>query len=75
MHRPQGYCVVNGTIAYAAQEAWLFNATLRENILFGLPYDEDKYDRVIWACSLKMDLEILPNGDQTEVSVFSKSRT
>ncbi|XP_022093433.1 multidrug resistance-associated protein 5-like [Acanthaster planci] len=67
MHRPKGHCVVSGSIAYAAQEAWLFNATLRENILFGQPYDEDKYDRVIWACSLKMDLEILPFGDQTEI--------
>ncbi|XP_038050028.1 multidrug resistance-associated protein 5-like [Patiria miniata] len=67
MHRPEGQCVVTGSIAYAAQEAWLFNATLRENILFGQPFDEDKYDRVIWACSLKMDLEILPFGDQTEI--------
>ena len=67
MHMPKGHCVVSGSIAYAAQEAWLFNATLKENILFGMPFDEDKYDNVIWACSLRMDLEILPNGDQTEV--------
>ncbi|XP_033638055.1 multidrug resistance-associated protein 5-like [Asterias rubens] len=67
MHMPKGHCVVSGSIAYAAQEAWLFNATLKENILFGMPFDEDKYDNVIWACSLRMDLEILPNGDQTEI--------
>ena len=65
--RMEGECVVNGSIAYAAQQAWCFNATLKDNILFGREYDEEKYEQVIWACSLRQDLEILPNGDQTEV--------
>ena len=59
--------MVNGSIAYAAQQAWCFNATLKDNILFGRDYDEEKYENVLWACSLRQDLEILPHGDQTEV--------
>ena len=39
-------------MAYASQEAWVFSATLRDNILFGLPYDPKKYDAVIEACAL-----------------------
>ena len=43
------------------------NATLRDNILFGKPYDKNRYEKVINACALKTDLEILPGGDQTEI--------
>ena len=39
-------------MAYASQEAWVFSATLRDNILFGLPYDPKKYDAVLEACAL-----------------------
>ncbi|XP_071949500.1 ATP-binding cassette sub-family C member 5-like [Antedon mediterranea] len=67
MHIIEGDCLVNGTFAYAAQEAWMFNATLRENILFGREFDEEKYDMVLFACSLKPDLTILPHGDETEI--------
>ena len=56
-----------GSIAYVAQQAWIQNATLRDNILFGKPFDAKKYDRVLEACALKPDLEILPGGDQTEI--------
>lgn len=37
-----------GSIAYACQESWLFPGTVRENILFGLPYDIQKYKEVIY---------------------------
>ncbi|XP_071497740.1 ATP-binding cassette sub-family C member 5-like [Diadema antillarum] len=67
MHNVEGDNCIQGTFAYAAQEAWIFNATVKNNILFGMPFDEDKYDRVITACSLKPDLAILPMGDQTEI--------
>jgi len=50
-----------------AQQAWIQNATLRENILFGQPFDPSKYDKVVDSCALKPDLEILPAGDKTEI--------
>lgn len=43
------------------------NATLRENILFGQRYDEERYREVIKACSLEHDISILPQGDRTEI--------
>ena len=43
------------------------NATLRDNILFGEPYDKNWYEEVIEACALRTDLEMLPGGDQTEI--------
>ena len=50
-----------------AQQAWIQNATLRDNILFGKDYDHEKYEKVLEACALKPDLEILPGGDMTEI--------
>jgi len=50
-----------------AQQAWIQNDTVRANILFGKPYDAQKYQKVIKACALKPDLEILPAGDKTEI--------
>ena len=47
-----GSIQVNGSVSYASQEAWIFSATMRENILFGLPYDYERYNAVIEACAL-----------------------
>ena len=58
---------LNGNVAYVAQTAWILNKTVRDNILFGLPFDEEKYNRVIDACSLRHDLKILEDGDMTEI--------
>lgn len=55
------------TVAYCAQQAWLVNANIKENILFANPYDEKRYKDVIVACALERDLEILDNGDETLV--------
>jgi ABC-type multidrug transport system fused ATPase/permease subunit len=54
-------------IAYVAQTSWLLNATIRDNILFGEPYDEDRYMRTLRACALIRDLETLEGGDMTEI--------
>ncbi|KAF5324170.1 hypothetical protein D9619_011326 [Psilocybe cf. subviscida] len=54
-------------IAYAAQESWIQNETIRQNILFNKPYDEARYKKVIHQCALTADLEIFEAGDQTEV--------
>nr|CAD7427423.1 unnamed protein product [Timema monikensis] len=56
-----------GSIAYVPQQAWIQNCTLRDNIIFGKSMDHSTYMRVIEACALKPDLEMLPAGDQTEI--------
>ncbi|KAJ1026937.1 hypothetical protein NDA16_002230 [Ustilago loliicola] len=53
--------------AYAPQRPFLFNSTLRSNILFGLPFHPSRYRAVLFACGLKPDLKMLKHGDQTEL--------
>jgi ABC-type multidrug transport system fused ATPase/permease subunit len=55
------------TVAYCPQAPWLIGATIRENILFGRPYEKSRYDSVIAACALERDLEIFEEGDKTIV--------
>ncbi|XP_045508072.1 ATP-binding cassette sub-family C member 4-like [Colias croceus] len=62
-----GTVSVFGNISYACQEAWLFPSTVRENILFGLPYEPEKYKRVCRKCALEKDFKQFPFGDQTLV--------
>ena len=54
-------------VAFCAQDAWLANDTLRNNILFGRQLNEGRYQAVLHACALKPDLQILPQGDLTLV--------
>ena len=56
-----------GTVVYVPQLPWIFSGKVRENILFGEPYDEAKYSRVIKACALTKDMEQFPDFDQTFV--------
>lgn len=58
---------LRGSVAYVPQQAWIQNATLKDNILFGRTYHQSKYKRIIEACALKPDLEILPGGDMIEI--------
>ena len=62
-----GTVTVNGSVAYVPQQAWIQNATLRENVTFGTPFNFQKYSRVIEACALEPDIAMLPNGDMTQV--------
>jgi ABC-type multidrug transport system fused ATPase/permease subunit len=62
-----GTAAVGGRISYASQSAWIQNATLRDNVLFGTPYDQERYDRVVYACALLSDFKLLPAGDMTEI--------
>jgi ABC-type multidrug transport system fused ATPase/permease subunit len=59
------------SIAYAAQSPWLRHQSIKDNILFGYPYDETRYDAVVEACSLKPDLEMFEDGDATEIGARS----
>ena len=54
-------------LIYLPQTAWVFSGTIRENILFGQPYEEHKYARIIEACALTEDIQRFPGGDQTVV--------
>jgi ABC-type multidrug transport system fused ATPase/permease subunit len=56
-----------GGIAYCAQEAWIQSLSIKDNILFGAPYDEARYKKVIYQCGLKRDLSLFDAGDLTEV--------
>jgi ATP-binding cassette subfamily C (CFTR/MRP) protein 2 len=56
-----------GTKAYVAQSPWIQSGKIEENILFGKEMEEKRYERVLEACSLKKDLEILSFGDQTVI--------
>ncbi|XP_071353064.1 ATP-binding cassette sub-family C member 5 isoform X3 [Trachinotus anak] len=63
----EGSVAVKGRLAYVAQQAWILNATLRDNILFGQQYQDDRYQSVLSACCLRPDLTLLPNADLTEI--------
>ncbi|KAF8624506.1 hypothetical protein AX15_005822 [Amanita polypyramis BW_CC] len=67
MRRTSGSVTFGGSVSYCPQSAWIQNATIRENICFGLPFDEEKYWRAVKDSCLEPDLEMLPNGDMTEV--------
>ncbi|CAH1990666.1 unnamed protein product [Acanthoscelides obtectus] len=67
MDKRSGHVNTYGSIAYVAQQAWIQNATLKDNILFGKPFNKDRYDQVVEACALTPDFQMLPAGDQTEI--------
>ena len=56
-----------GSMTYVAQEAWVQNATLRDNVLFGKPMNTAVYDKIIDACALRPDIEDFPGYDLTEI--------
>ncbi|XP_018392368.1 PREDICTED: multidrug resistance-associated protein 4-like isoform X2 [Cyphomyrmex costatus] len=63
----KGSIQVNGRIAYASQEPWLFAGSVRQNILFGRKMDQIQYNRVTAVCQLRKDFSLLPYGDKTIV--------
>lgn len=59
--------IIKDNVAYVPQQAWLQNASIKDNIIFSSPWDPVRYAQVIEACSLTTDLEILEDGDETEI--------
>ncbi|XP_077258458.1 multidrug-Resistance like Protein 1 isoform X4 [Temnothorax americanus] len=67
MNKLSGKVNTKGSIAYVSQQAWIQNATLQDNVLFGKALNKSVYNRVIEACALTPDFKMLPAGDQTEI--------
>jgi ATP-binding cassette subfamily C (CFTR/MRP) protein 1 len=67
LYRVSGSVAVNGHVAYVAQKAWILNASVRDNIIFGHRYDPAFYRRTVEACALVDDFAALPDGDETVV--------
>ena len=67
MRRTNGSITMGATRAFCPQYAWIQNTSVRENIVFCRDYDRKWYDEVVDACALRPDLEMLPNGDMTEI--------
>ncbi|XP_077200008.1 ATP-binding cassette sub-family C member 4 [Paroedura picta] len=63
----KGFIDARGKIAYVSQQPWVFSGAVRNNILFGKAYEKEKYEKVLRACALKKDLEVLPDGDLTVI--------
>jgi len=63
----KGEIKMSSNVSYVQQIPWIQNKTIRDNILFGYPMDEERYNRTIDICQLESDLEILPGGDLTEI--------
>ncbi|KAI0305966.1 metal resistance protein YCF1 [Multifurca ochricompacta] len=74
MRRIEGKVSVHGTVAYAPQNPWLMGASIRDNIVFSHEYDEAFYNLVLDSCALRPDLELLPDGDMTELSGGQRAR-
>uniref|UniRef100_A0A672QTD8 Multidrug resistance-associated protein 1 n=1 Tax=Sinocyclocheilus grahami TaxID=75366 RepID=A0A672QTD8_SINGR len=67
MQKQEGSVSIKGSVAYVPQQAWIQNTTLKDNILFGRDAKDSWYQKVVEACALLPDLEILPGGDLTEI--------
>lgn len=67
LRRKGGAFAVRGSIAFAAQAPWIFNASVRENILFGAPHEPERYASVVRMCALEADIANFPGGDACEL--------
>ncbi|KAG2462234.1 AB1C protein, partial [Polypterus senegalus] len=67
MELVKGYVNTKGSMAYVPQQAWIQNATLRDNILFGSDLEMSRYQAALEACALLPDLPLLPGKDLTEI--------
>lgn len=63
----QGSVRVHGSVAYCDQRPWVLNDTVQGNVLFGKAYDEERFDRALYAASLEEDVAVLPGGINTQI--------
>ena len=59
--------IIDSALAFVAQIPWIENATIKDNILFGLPFDSGRYKKVLNSCALEKDLDLLPDGELTDI--------
>ena len=62
-----GFIDIFGSVSYAPQDTWIFSGSVRQNILFGQPFDEARYTRVLEVCALEYDLKNWDKHDNTLV--------
>ena len=67
MQLVSGEVQINGRVALVSQQAWIYNNSLRNNLLMGMPYNQAKYDAMIENCALTTDIQLLPDGDSSEI--------
>lgn len=67
MKRTAGKVQISGSVGFCPQQAWIQNATLKDNVLFGLPFNAPKYEDAVKTCCLNADIDVLPAKDATEI--------
>ncbi|KAF5269301.1 hypothetical protein FQR65_LT02602 [Abscondita terminalis] len=65
-----GDALLNGTVSYSSQDPWIFNSSIRRNILFGNKINVERYKEVINVCDLAKDLKMFSSGDRTMVGEY-----
>lgn len=63
----KGDWIIDAAVAFVAQIPWIENASIKNNILFGLPFDTGRYRKVLSCCALEKDLEMLTDADETDI--------
>jgi ABC-type transport system involved in cytochrome bd biosynthesis fused ATPase/permease subunit len=66
----KGQLFVQRNVAYVPQQAWILNDTIRRNVVFGCPYDPERYQRTIAACALVTDISQIDGGHDAEIVCF-----
>ena len=67
MRLNSGKLALSGSVAYCDQRPWILNATVKDNVIFGKPFDADRFDRAVHASCLEDDIAVLPGGVMTEI--------